>query len=423
MINRPRPWMLALLSLLLCALRLPAYSLFTHEQLIDLTWKGAIRPLLMQHFPGVSEDELRVAHSYAYGGCAIQDLGYYPFGAKFFSDLTHYVRTGDFIASLLRNAHSANEYAFALGALSHYVGDTVGHEDAINPATALNFPKLAAKFGPTVTYDEDPHAHVRTEFGFDIEQLSKHRLAPGAYLRFIGLRVSRGLLERAFYETYSLRLREVLGSGSVTGRLSFRSYTWAVRSFLPRIAYAETVIHGKEFTAEASGEVLRVYEERLSQADFQSVWNQYRRKPGFKTYLTATLLRIVPKIGPLAEAKILIPDSQTNELYMRSVNRAVADFQGRLAELREDPARTEIADDRDLDTGRRIKPGEYVLTDRTYAKLLEVLAKHEGREVPPGLRTEVLSYFDDPGALQKSKLGPKQRLKIKELVAIMRAGQ
>ncbi|MGH9664754.1 MAG: zinc dependent phospholipase C family protein [Bryobacteraceae bacterium] len=178
-----------------------AYSVFSHQELIDLTWTDLLQPLLLKRFPQTAQADLREAHAYAYGGCTIQDLGYYPFSHHFFSDLTHYVRSGDFIMNLLRDARTANEYAFALGALSHYVGDNVGHHDAVNPATGLAFPKLARKYGTAVTYDENPHAHVRTEFAFDIDQLSKHRLAPGAYLRFIGLRASYRVRAQAFAET------------------------------------------------------------------------------------------------------------------------------------------------------------------------------------------------------------------------------
>ena len=60
-------------------------------------------------------------------GCIIQDMGYYPFGSKFFSDLVHYVRTGDFVANLIGEAQNLDEYAFALGALAHYAADTQGH--------------------------------------------------------------------------------------------------------------------------------------------------------------------------------------------------------------------------------------------------------------------------------------------------------
>jgi Zinc dependent phospholipase C len=166
-----------LITILLCTAGLfssnaSAYSVLTHEELIDLAWNDSIRPLLLARFPGSTEDQLREAHAYAYGGSAVQDMGYYPFGKQFFSNLTHYVRSGDFVAWLLSNARSLDEYAFAIGALSHYVGDSIGHSEAINRATAIEFPKLANRFGPSVTYDESPHAHIRTEFPFDIAELS-----------------------------------------------------------------------------------------------------------------------------------------------------------------------------------------------------------------------------------------------------------
>ncbi len=385
-----------------------AYSVFTHEQLIDLTWMSAIRPLLQQRFPGITENQLNQAHAYAYGGCAIHDLGYYPFGKTFFSDVTHYVRTGDFVSSLLRNARNPDEYAFAIGALSHYIGDSVGHQDGINPATSIEFPKLAAKFGPSMTYDENPHAHVRTEFGFDVDQLSKHRLAPSAYLRFIGLAVSRDLLERAFYETYSLHLREVLGGR----RPTFRSYNWAVRSFLPRIAYAETVLHRNQFTADATGSNLHLYEENLAQADFQNAWSRYRRRPGLKTHLVALLLKIVPKIGPLSLAKIRVPSARTEDLYVSSLNRSIGEFKSRLQTLSQPGDGLDLGPNRDLDTGRAIRPGEYPLTDQTYAKLLDKLGEHRDRPLPPLLRSEILAYFADPQALTRLHLSRKAKEKV-----------
>ncbi len=175
-----------------------SYSVLTHEQIIDLAWKDAIVPMLLSRYPHTTPAELEGAKAYAYGGCVIQDAGYYPFGQEFFSDLTHYVRTGDFVASLIRNSRNVNELAFALGALSHYVGDDIGHHDAVNPSTAIEFPSLEEKYGPIVTYDESPHGHVRTEFAFDIDQLSKRRLAPSGYLNHVGLYVSMRLLEACF---------------------------------------------------------------------------------------------------------------------------------------------------------------------------------------------------------------------------------
>src|ERR1700758_1529268 len=224
-----------MVALLFCAITLSApntqaYSVLTHEELIDLAWNDSIRPLLLAKFPGATETQLREAKAYAYGGSAVQDMGYYPFGNQFFSNLTHYVRTGDFIASLFRHAHNPNELAFAAGALSHYLGDNIGHSECINPATAAEFPKLERKYGESVTYDENPHAHVRTEFAFDIDQLNHHRLAPAAYLQHVGLKVPRKLVERAFFETYGLPLHEVLGPEIP----AIRSYRTSVRSWIPR---------------------------------------------------------------------------------------------------------------------------------------------------------------------------------------------
>ena len=186
-----------LVAVLFCTVNSAGYSVLTHQELIDLAWNDSIRPLLLARFPNATEEQLREAHAYAYGGSAIQDMGYYPFGKQFFSNLTHYVRSGDFVGWLLANAQTIDEYAFAIGALSHYVGDSIGHSEAVNPSTAVEFPKLERRFGSMVTYDESPHGHIRTEFGFDIGELSDGKFAPPDYQSFIGLKVPRKFLEQA----------------------------------------------------------------------------------------------------------------------------------------------------------------------------------------------------------------------------------
>jgi hypothetical protein len=189
---------------------LMAYSVLSHETIIDAAWKTDIRPLLLKRFPNATHDELRHAHACAYGGAIIQDLGYYPYGSKFFSDLTHYVRSGDFIQALLRDARELCEYAFALGALAHYAADNEGHRLAVNLAVPLLYPKLKKKYGDVVTYEENPAAHLKTEFGFDVVEVAQGRFAPDAYHDFIGFEVSQPLLDGAFRETYGLELASVL---------------------------------------------------------------------------------------------------------------------------------------------------------------------------------------------------------------------
>jgi hypothetical protein len=372
----------------------PAYSVFSHEELIDLTWKDLLQPLLVKRFPRTTQADLQEAHAYAYGGCTIQDLGYYPFGNDFFSDLTHYVRSGDFVANLLEDARDANEYAFALGALSHYVGDNVGHHDAINPATGLAFPKLAKKYGSAVTYDENPHAHVRTEFAFDIDQLSKHRLAPGAYLRFMGLHVAYRLLNQAFEETYSLPLRGILGPG----RPAIRSYRTSVRSFLPRFAYAETVIHRNDFPPDIANDSLQVFLDHIARADFQPVWNRYRHKPGIRTHLLAVFIVVVPKIGALSDLAIKIPTQDTQDLYVKSMNRSIEMYAGLLMQLAAAPNLTQPIPNLDLDTGEKSRPGAYALTDKTYARLLHHITTDPQRSIASDLKQDILDFYSDSNA-------------------------
>ena len=114
-------------------------------------WDSSIKPALRARFPAATPDQLLEARAYAYGGCVIQDLGYYPFGSHFFSNLLHYVRSGDFVRALIRDAQDVNEYAFALGALGHYAADNDGHRLAINRTVPLLYPKDPGKFGNDVT--------------------------------------------------------------------------------------------------------------------------------------------------------------------------------------------------------------------------------------------------------------------------------
>src|SRR5258708_7236003 len=180
----------------------PGYSVLTHEAIIDSAWNDSIKPVLLKRFPHTTPEQLSEAHAYAYGGAIIQDMGYYPFGSKFFTDLVHYVRSGDFVEAMLSEAQDVNEYAFALGALSHYEADNEGHPIAVNRSVPILYPKLRAKYGDRVTYVEDPAAHLKTEFGFDVVQVARGRYRSEDYHDFIGFKVAKPVLERAFKATY-----------------------------------------------------------------------------------------------------------------------------------------------------------------------------------------------------------------------------
>jgi hypothetical protein len=394
---------LAALAVLLLIQPVSAYSVFTHQEVVDLAWESSIRPLLLARFPGATDDQLRQAHAYAYGGCTIQDLGYYPFAKEFFSNLTHYVRSGDFVSHLLNDSRTLDEYAFAIGALSHYFGDSIGHSDAINLATPIAFPKLQRKYGPVVTYDEDPHAHVRTEFAFDIGQLSKRTFAPPAYMRHIGFRVPRNLLDRAFRETYGFGFPELVGKT----RPAVRSYRGSVRSFIPTFAGAEVVLHRREFPPDTLNDSYRLFAERLKRADYERHWKTGYTGPGFGSHVFAVVVKILPKVGVVSLLAIKIPDANTEDFYVDSVNRTVDAYQDVISRLRNQPDAILALQNIDLDTGKAVKPGTYRLADETYAQLLDRLSSRPGPPIPAELRQNILDFYADPDAPIYTKKDPE----------------
>jgi hypothetical protein len=400
-----------------------AYSVQTHEQLIDLTWKASIVPLLQKRFPHITPAELQHAHAYAYGGAAIQDIGYYPFGGSFFSDLTHYVRSGDFVDALLRNARTPNELAFAIGALSHYVGDSIGHSQATNPSVAAEFPQLGQKYGPVVTYEENPHDHVRTEFAFDINQISKRRFAPRRYLNHVGLDVPTDLLSRAFFETYGLRLDKTLH----VERTTLFGYRFSVRHFLPRIAYAETLLHRNRFPADVEDADFQKLKADLAQADIDNHWDLYRGHAGIGTYTLAGIIYVMPRIGPLSMLAIRGPDSEAEQRYVKSVDNASTALRLDLLNLRVPPPpapgpaplRQTTFPNLDLDTGALVRPGSYRLTDQTYAKLLQKIVSNPTDRVPSGLKQDVMAYYADPSGPNTTKRHPGKWARVQSELTIL----
>lgn len=394
------------------------YSVLTHEQLIDLSWNPSIRPLLLSRYPNTTAAQLREAHAYAYGGCVIQDMGYYPFGHQFFSNLTHYARTGEFVSNLFRDARNVNELAFAIGALSHYIGDDIGHAEAVNISVPIEFPNLRKKYGNVVTYDEEPHAHVRTEFAFDIDQLSRRRFPPAAYEESVGLGVPVRLLERAFFETYGLRLHDVLGDEFP----AVRSYRYSVRRLIPKVAWAEVLLHKNDFPADSGSPAFHQFEADLQQARKDNGWDKFTRKhAGASTHLLALAILILPKIGPLSILAIRGPNPQTEEDYVTSVNRAVGHYEAMLNKLAVQPQSTAAPSigDHDLDTGYTVRPGGYPLTDRTYAKLLAQVTKKLSQTLPIGLKENILAYYSNPNAPIATKKNPKAWRRVQKQLAVL----
>ncbi len=384
-----------LLVVLMCSGGLYAYSVLTHEQIVDLAWTDQIRPLLLKRYPGLTEDQIKEAHAYAYGGAVIQDLGYYPFGSREFSNLVHYVRSGDFVLELLLESQDANEYAFALGALSHYAADIAGHP-AVNEAVAIEYPKLRAKFGNSVRYAEDKTAHLKTEFGFDTVQVAKNRYASEQYHDFIGFKVSKDLLERAFPVVYGVELKDVLTHED----LAIGSYRFAVSEMIPRMTQVALQIHKKELMRETPNFAKQKFLYRLSRSNYEKEWGKDYVKPGVGTRILSTLLRFMPKIGPFKGLAFNNPTPQTEDLYIKSINTTVDQYRIFLEQVRTD---TLVLPNCDFDSGKPTKAAEYSLTDDSYAKLLGQLSERKFDRTSPDLRANILDYYSDLSVLIATK--------------------
>ncbi len=390
-----------------------SYSVLTHEQIVDLLWKDQLLPMLQKRFPDATEDDLKKAHAFAYGGSLLQDMGYYPFGSKFFSDLVHYVRSGDFVEALLRDATDLDEYAFALGALSHYAADNSGHP-TINRVVAIDEPKLRKKYGDVVTYADNPKEHIRTEFGFDMVQVAKNRYTSDAYHDLIGFEVSKPLLERAFLETYGLKLEDVFGSVD----LSIGSFRRSISRLIPEMTRVALLSRSDVMVPDTQNANKKKFLYYLSRSNYEHEWGTVYHKPGVGARILAFFLKIIPKVGPFKAVDFRIPTKQTEDLYIKSVDATVESYTGL---LREEAKGKLYLPNRDFDTGHDTQAGEYSLSDKTFAKLVDQLStKKAGDPLRPEIRDNLLSYYSDPNAPIVTKKNPKEWEKLQKELEVMK---
>jgi len=400
-LKAPRPLraVLLLILFLLSTHLCPAYSVLTHEEIVDLLWKDQIVPLLKKRYPNATEEDLRKAHAFAYGGSLVQDMGYYPFGNKFFSDLLHYVRSGDFVVIMIQESTDLNEYAFALGALSHYAADNTGHP-TINRVVTIEFPKLGRKFGERATYNDDPKAHIRTEFGFDMVQVAKNRYTSDSYHDFIGFEVSKDLLNRTFYRTYGLQLEDVFGSTD----LAIGTFRRSISAVIPQMTRVALLARKQAIVRDTPNFDKKKFLYYLSRKQYEKEWGTTYRRPGVGSRILAFFLRIVPKKGPFSALAFKIPTQQTEDMYIKSVDSTVEDY---AALLRDTRVRDLRLPNKDCDTGRDTKAGEYPLTDKSYERLLNKLSDKKFEHLTPQLQENILEFYADLNAPIHTKKNKK----------------
>jgi hypothetical protein len=317
-------------------------------------------------------------------------MGYYPFGNKYFSDLVHYVRTGDFVSALITESTDINEYAFALGALAHYSSDNMGHP-AINEVVSIEFPKLRKKYGKSVTYADDHKAHIRTEFGFDMVQVAKNRYTSDRFHDFIGFEVSKPVLERAFVKTYGLQLKDVLGNED----MSVGSFRRAISTIIPEMTRVALLNRRADLVRDTPNFDKRKFLYHLSRTNYEKQWGRGYRRPGFGSRVLAFILRIIPKVGPASALDFKVPTTKTEDIYIKSVNQTTDNYYSLLHKVRNDGM---DFPDTDCDTGQKTAAAEYPLADVTYSRLLQDQNKKQFALMTPELRSNILEFYSDLNA-------------------------
>ena len=387
--------MRALTLLLLASTALQGYSVLSHEAIVDSMYDKRIVPLLRQRFPQADPDTLKNARAYAYGGCIIQDMGYYPFGNKWFSDLVHYVKSGDFVDNLIDEAQDPNEYAFALGALAHYVADSYGHPLATNRSVPLLYPKEARKYGKNMTYEDFPVGHIQTEFAFDVLQVANGLYASDQYHAFIGFEVAKPLLERAFLKTYGIELKDVFKSLD----LALGTYRHTVSQIIPSMTKVALATREKQLQQVNPKFDRKTFRYLYTQRQYDKEYGKNYYHPGCGSRLLAWVLRIVPKIGPFRALAFKPPTPEVDKIFLESLKVTLQHYEERLTEVGAGKLKLP---NRNLDTGQLAKPGDYRMADEAEKKLQEKLSASQSTPTSdhPPLRQSTSAPCGPPPAAQ-----------------------
>ena len=398
------------LGLMCLARPVAAYSVLAHETVVDSAWDDVLVPLLRQRFPNTTTADLQRARAFAYGGSVIQDLGYYPFGNKLFTDLVHYVRSGDFVEALLREARTVDDLAFALGAVAHYASDNIGHPVAVNKSVPMIYPKLRAKYGDEVIYGEDPKRHVMVEFAFDVVQTATGAYLPDAHREHIGFELSLPVLERAFSATYGLGFKELFGDTD----LAIGTFRYAVSQLIPEMTRVAWKHKQDEIRKLAPAVQQNAFIYAFTRRDYEQAYGTKYRSPGVFARFLGLVARVLPKVGPLSTMRFTVPTPDAQMLFAESFRETRTRYRALIADSRD--GRVQLPNT-DFDVGRAPRWGDNVVADRAYVALLEKLAERNFTPTPPELRRTLVQFFSKVDASQPDKRLRKKVGAIRTLVA------
>lgn len=376
-------------------------GVLTHEAIIDASWDNSIVPLLKAHFPQATAEEIKAAHAYAYGGAVCPDMGYYPFSSRMFTYLVHYVRSGDMVSALLKEANNINQYAFALGFLSHYEADNYGHPMATNKSVTLVYPKLKRKYGSVITYAQDKISHMRMEFGFDVLQTSKGNYASLAYHDFIGFKVDTSVLARAFHDTYGLDINKVFKNWLP---MAIEVFRFMVANVFPLITKSSYAFKSSKKLKSDSTATSKRFRYKMQVKKYNKDFGTGYKKAGFFPTMFAALIKVLPKIGPLRPLRFKTPNAQAEKYFDDSFDTILVHFSSNLRQLRQPNI---VLTDKDFDTGKPTEECEYSLADETYNKWILDLDYNKFKNVSPSIKKNILSFYTRIDVSPRNKYSKK----------------
>ena len=389
--------------------RAHAFSVLAHQAVVDRTWTDTLVPAIRRRFPSATAEQLERARSFARGGSHIADLGYFPLGNVFFTDLLHYVRSGEFVGTMLARAQTVDEYAFALGALSHYVVDDIGHPQATNRVVPELYPELREEHGDVVTYADDASAHIQTEFRFDVLQTARTQGPPDLYTHAVAFEVSKPVLERAFRETYGLGLDDVFTNTDV----AITTYRWAFRELIHELTGIAWELYRADVEKLDPKATPAGFVFEMSKGDFEERFGDAYRRPGYFARSVAFLAGLVPNVGPLKRLPYRPLPEDAQRRFEAALDDATARYRRAVGEAgrRRAPFPNDV-----LDTGEPTRPGRYEPADEAYAELLGQLHERAFAGVSPAVRGDLLRFFSDGRALAAID-DEDERVKVSQALA------
>ncbi|MEO7265937.1 MAG: zinc dependent phospholipase C family protein [Ferruginibacter sp.] len=377
----------AFIAVMLMPFSSQALGVLTHEAIVDAAWNSSILPLLKQRYPAATEEDIKLSHAYAYGGAVAPDMGYYPSGSKLFTNLVHYVRSGEMVNALIRNADNLNQFAFALGFLSHYNADNYGHSLATNISVPLLYPKMLSKYGENVTYADDKLSHTRMELGFDVLQVAKGNFASQSYRDYIGFKVDTTVLSKAFKEVYGLDINDIHDQHFFRSVEIFR---WVVANVFPLITRQAWATKKKAILEQDSTATAQRFNFKMRQKVYDKNFGTGYKRPGFLPTLFSFLIRVLPKVGPLRPLKFKVPTVAVEKKFAQSFDTIMHHY---TMDLKKISGNGQEKKDIDFDTGKPTALCEYTLADETYADLLFALKANNFNQMPFSLKENIETFY------------------------------